>query len=218
MTSDETIIKVIKNGVDIPLVRVPQPLDIPPREELAPLVSITAESARAGAVQPLAKAKIRRTRHWVPMSVIQKRGTGKDRLISQSNQVNSCFDAPRFKPDSWKAVQEVLQDPTPTYGATMDMANWFHHLALSNRPRRWCQFKVRNQPFKMTALPFVLISSPYWAHRLSKPILEWARAQRLTLIWYVDDVLVLGRYPQEVEGALLMLTDKLTSLGVHLKI
>ena len=50
----------------------------------------------------------------------------------------------------------------------------------------------------MTALPFRLASSPYWAHRLSKPILQWARAQKLTLVWYVDDVLILGKSAQEV--------------------
>lgn len=216
LTSDETIIKVIKNGVDIPLVRIPQPLDLPPRGELGPLVSITNESVLAGAVQPLPKVKARRTSHWIPMSVVRKKGSGKWRLISQFNQLNTCFDAPRFKPDSWKTVQELLQDPTLTHGATLDMANWFHHLALSNKARRWARCKVQGRAYEMTALPFGLSSSPYWAHRLSKPILEWARAQRLTLVWYVDDVLILGSSAEEVERAVLLLVNKLTSLGVHL--
>ena len=68
----------------------------------------------------------------------------------------------------------------------------------------------------MTALPFGLASSPYWAHRLSKPILQWARAQKLTLVWYVNDVLILGKSAHEVERASTLLLRKLTSLGIYL--
>ena len=67
----------------------------------------------------------------------------------------------------------------------------------------------------MTALPFGLASSPYWAHRLSKPILEWARAQKLTLVWY-NDVLILGKSAHEVKRAATLLLRKLTSLGTQL--
>ena len=68
----------------------------------------------------------------------------------------------------------------------------------------------------MTALPFRLASSPYWAHRLSRLILEWAGAQKITLVWYVDDVLLLGKSAQETETAATLLLRKLTSLGIHL--
>ena len=57
----------------------------------------------------------------------------------------------------------------------------------------------------MNALPFGLASSPYWAHWLGKPILEWARAQKLTFVWYVDDILLLGKSAQEVETAATLL-------------
>ena len=55
LTDDKAIIKVIKHGVDIPLVQIPQPLDLPPRGELGPLSSVIDESICPGAVQPLAK-------------------------------------------------------------------------------------------------------------------------------------------------------------------
>ena len=47
MTDDKAIIKVIKHGVDIPLVQIPRPLDLPPRSELGPLASVIDESIRA---------------------------------------------------------------------------------------------------------------------------------------------------------------------------
>ena len=142
MTENKAIIKFIKHGVDIPLVQVPQPLDLPPRDELAPLTSVIDESIRAGAVWPLAKWKACSTKHWVPMSVVKKRDSSKSRVISQFNKLNTCFPCPRFKPDSWKMVQELLQVPSLCWGATADMANWFHHLALINKARRWARFKI----------------------------------------------------------------------------
>ena len=176
LTEDKAIINVIKDAVDIPLVQIHQPLDLLPRGELGPLTSVIDESIRAGAVRPLAKSKARRTKHWIPMSVVKNRYSGKSRLISQFSKLNTCFPCPRCKPDSWKTVQELLQDPSLCWGATADMANWFQQLALNYKARRWARFKIQGRAYEMTALPFGLASIPYWAHRLSKPILEWARA------------------------------------------
>ena len=136
LTEDKATIKVIKHGVGIPLVQIPRPLELPPRGDLAPLTSVIDESIRAGAVQPLAKSKARSTKHWIPMSAVRKRDSGKSRLITQFNKLNTCFPCPRFKADSWKTVQELLQDPTLCWGATADMVNWLHHLALCNKARR----------------------------------------------------------------------------------
>ena len=161
LTEEKAIIKVIKHGVGIPLVQIPQPPDLPPRGELGPLTSVINESIRAGAVQPLAKSKARSTKHWILMSAVRKRDGGQSRLISQFNKLNTCFPCPSFKPDSWKTVQELLQYPTLCWGATADMANWFHHQDLSTKARRWARFKFPGRAYEMTALPFGLASSPY---------------------------------------------------------
>ena len=145
LTEDKAIIKVIKHGVDIPLAQIPRPLDLPPRGELGPLTFVIDESIRTGAVPPLANSKSRTTKHWIPMSAVRKQDSGKSRLISQFNELNTCFPCPRFKPDSWKTVQELLQDPSLCWGATADMANWFHHLALSKKARRWARFKFQGR-------------------------------------------------------------------------
>ena len=72
LTEDKATIKVIKHGVDIPLVQIPQPLDLPPWGELGPRISVIDESIRSGAARSLAKSKARSTKHWIPMSVVKK--------------------------------------------------------------------------------------------------------------------------------------------------
>ena len=194
LTEDKKIFQVIKHGIEIPLVQLPQPLDLLPRGKLGPLIFIIDESICTGAVRPLAKSKARSMKHWIPMSVVKKRDSGKSRLIYQIEQAKHII-----KPDSWKTVQELLQDPSICWDATVDMANWFHHLALSNKARRWARLEVQGRAYKTAALPFGMASSPFWAHGLSKPILEWAIAQKLTPGLYVNNVLILGKSAQEVE-------------------
>ena len=89
LTEDKMNINFIKHGVVIPYVQIPRPLDLPPRGELGPLTSVIDKSIRAGAVQPLAKSKARSTKHWIPISVVKKQDSGKSRLISQFNKLNT---------------------------------------------------------------------------------------------------------------------------------
>jgi len=46
--------------------------------------------------------------------------------------------------------------------------------------------------FKWTALPFGLHCSPYLAGRLAQVVEKTLRHQGVHLIWYVDDILILG--------------------------
>ena len=82
--------------------------------------------------------------------------------------------------------------------------SWFHHLQIHSSSRRWMRFKLRTgEAFEVEALPFGLSCSPYWAHRLAKPILAWVRntLQDVTVVWYVGDIATLGKTQQDVERA-----------------
>ena len=100
----------------------------------------------------------------------------------------------------------------------MDLQSWFHHLQIHSSSRRWMRFKQRTgEAFEIEALPFGLACSPYWAHRMAKVILSWVRntLQDVTVIWYVDDIAILGETQFQVERAATRLTEVLTDLGVQ---
>ena len=67
-------------------------------------------------------------------------------------------------------------------------------------------------------MPFGLKSSPLWAHRLSRPIIQWARSLGMHLVWYVDDILLLGRSRAQLLQDLTNLIKMLTSLGVQVNV
>ena len=64
----------------------------------------------------------------------------------------------------------------------------------------------------MTALPFGLASSPYWAHQLTMPIQECPKEPKNA---HLSDTLT--KRAQEAEKAATLLLQKQTSLGIHLK-
>jgi len=90
------------------------------------------------------------------------------------------------------------------------------HQNVASSAIRPYKFKT-GEAFEIEALPFGLSYSPYWAHRLAKPILSWVRntLQDVTVVWYVDDIAILGSNAEAVERAAARLMEFLTDLGVQ---
>ena len=74
--------------------------------------------------------------------------------------------------------------------------------------------KGHHQSIQMLGLPFGLQCSPFWAHRLYKPMLEHLRGMGFILCWYVDDILLLGETPSHVLSCLKYLLQLLAQLGI----
>ena len=72
----------------------------------------------------------------------------------------------------------------------------------------------RPTAWRAAALPFGLASSPYWAERLAQPIIQHLRSMGMTLVWYVDDLLLLGSTKEQVEGYAAYTLSLLTKLGI----
>ena len=66
------------------------------------------------------------------------------------------------------------------------------------------RFKLRlGEAYEIKALPFGLSGSPYWSHRLLKVVLSQIRNNLpgLSIVWYVDDITILGSTKPQVEQA-----------------
>ena len=80
------------------------------------------------------------------------------------------------------------------------------------------RFKLRTgEAYEIEALPFGLSCSPYWAHRLSKVIPSWIRNNLpgVSIVWYVDDIAILGETELQVERMTTALINFLTTLGIE---
>ena len=218
VTSDSLLLEVIESGVRLRLRLVPPPLYVPePLAQTSALRQVVQQYADEGAVRPLALEVAASTRYWVPVFGELKKDGGW-RLITNLRRLNECFPNDKFKMDSWGTVKSALKDPALRWGLTLDLKSWFHPLRIHSSSRRWMRFKLRTgEAFEVDALPFGLSCSPYWAHRLAKPILAWVRntLQDVTVVWYVDDIAILGKTKEDVEQAAARLIEFLTDLGVQ---
>jgi hypothetical protein len=181
-----TLLKIIQNGITIPWARNPPPIKKKPlpgtREEMLRL-------AAHGAVRELSAAEAERTRTWSPVFVIPKKNGG-TRLICDLRIVNRQNIIPRFKCDTLVTALEAAT--TASYGTVIDLQDFFWNLALNPEGGRWFRYWDGQQGWQATALPFGWNGSPYWTQRLARPIVKWLRQRGHQVVWYVDDLLILG--------------------------
>jgi len=115
-------------------------------------------------------------------------------MISGLRQLNSAWvELPKFKTDKKQTVGECPSLNTHlTWGAVVDLSNFFFHLGLHPSAGRRIWIKTKMGDFQCTAMPFGLHFSPYWTGRLAQIVEKTLRRQGVHLIWYVDDILILG--------------------------
>jgi len=71
--------------------------------------------------------------------------------------------------------------------------------------------------FQWTTLPFGLHCFPYWTGRLAQVVEKTLRHQGVHLIWYVDDILILGDDQKSVTTNLEIILQTCNEAGLIVK-
>jgi len=139
-------------------------------------------------------------------------------MITDLLQLNSAWiQPPKFKTDNWQTVGECLcLNPHLTWGAVVDLSNFFFHLGLHPIVGRWIRIHTEMGDFQWTALPFCLHCSPYWTGRLAQVVEKTLSHQGVHLIWYVDEILILGDSQNYVSTNLEILLQTCNEAGLVL--
>ena len=213
--ADNVLIMGIQKGVAAPMHKVPNPQ--PARaingEEL--LTTTISEYLATGAIRPLQLEEFKRTKSWIPIFPRQKKDSNKIRVMTCLRNLNMCHHVPKHKTESWRSVIEMLKNPNAKWGMTLDLKNWFHHLAMRPDVARWMRFQHQGKPFQVQAMPFGWAMSPWWSQKLSKPIRAHMNQCGWIHCWFVDDILLLGSTPEEVTQMAIEFVDLLKSLGIQ---
>ena len=207
--------RAIEVGVPVMVERNPQPL--PPRTSpnAHDLTLAMEDAVEKGAAAPLPLEAVARTKTWTPTFLVPKRDSPSMRVITDLRALNRVAPATPFHPDGWKDLLLLLRDPDLRWGASVDMQDWFHNLAVHREARRWMRVRVGDRAWELRELPFGLNSAPWWSHRLALPVIRHLRSLGIPFIWYVDDILVLGTTKEEVTDHLVCLLNLLTRLGLR---
>jgi len=153
-----------------------------------------AEYVAMGILRRMSQPEPQSTRHWSPSFRRCKAYSGKTRMIIVLRQLSSAWvQPPKFKTDNWQTVGECLSlDPHLTWGAVVDLLNFFFHLGGHPSVGRWIRIKTEMGDFQWTALPVGLHYSPFWTDRLAQVVEKTLRHKGVHLFWYGDEILILG--------------------------
>ena len=218
LTKDKLILQAITKGVRAPLHSFPKPntAKLRPCKPHPEITKTIGEYLQSQAVRLLNPHEIQSTNYWVPIFGREKKDSEKVRLITDLRDLNNCHNIQQHKPQTWKQVVELTQDQSLTWGVTLDLKAYYHHLQLHNSTARWIRFQYQDKAYQAIGMPFGWSMAPFWSHRLAKPIRQRLQEQGIPHAWFVDDVLILGQSAQQAAQNATYLVKLLTSLGIQI--
>lgn len=209
MGANRTLLAVIRQGVKFVLHYLPasaaagcsKPI---PQTEVDRLLELKV-------VRPLTIEEAARTNLWIPTFAVPKQN-GKVRVITDLRSVNAAIYTPKFRQHS---IQDALQLAARSqWLAAFDLKDYFFNVGVSPSSQRWLRTRLNGNPYQYQALPFGLSVSPYWTQRLSRPLTRYFLSRGLSIVWYVDDVLLGSHSEQSLNEQIQFFVETLTNLGL----
>ena len=115
---------------------------------------------------------------------------GQLRPIINLKPLNRYITTQRFRMTTIKDVFQLLQ--RKDWAICLDLKDAYFHVPVHPRHRRFLQFIWRGQAFHYKCLLFGLSSSPRVFTRITKPVVHCLRTRGVKVVFYLDDMLVLG--------------------------
>jgi hypothetical protein len=149
-----------------------------------------------------------------PLHVVVKAGK-KDRLvIDLSRNLNDelsfdTFHLPHFR-------QAVNMSSSCCFYGKMDLSDCFLSFDIHPDSRKYLAFELNGKFYRWKRLPFGLKTSPFWCEEFLGVIDFTLRARGVRHMRYVDDYLIYGDTPQEVENAFRIIREVVTAHGLRL--
>ena len=149
---------------------------------------------------------------------MEKRESTKVRIITDLRIQKKYCQTAHHKPETWKTVLKLLQDPLLTWATKLDSQNWYHNLGVHNKTARWMRIQHCNVCYQIQAMPFVLNLSRLWSNLMSQPIKAKLHQLGIQLACFLDDTLILVTSAEDVLYKTAQTINLLTSLGLNLSI
>ena len=143
---------------------------------------------------------------------------GGRRVILDLREVNAAFQTRKIRLPTFAAVAAVA---TPgSWAAVIDIAAAFYNVRVSPSLASYFGFIYEGKAYRFLVCPFGFTGSPWAWNRLFRPALRHLRKllPDLSLVCYVDDILIVGRSQEDVRVGVERASSALSDLGFSLKL
>ena len=142
--------------------------------------------------------------------VIPKRD-GSMRPVIDLSPLNHFIDTPHFQMENLATVKSLLRQGH--FMTKIDLKDAYFSVAIHPQSQKFLRFLWQNKAFQFCSLPFGLNIAPSLFTRLMKPVAGFLRKRGVRLILYLDDMLIIGSTPREVNDFTQMAVNLLKALG-----
>ena len=103
--------------------------------------------------------------------------------------------------------------------ASVDLTDAYFYIGVVSSHHQYLRFSWLGQSHQFKALPFGLSSAPLVITKTLAPLVAWLQLTGVQLYPYLEDILILGKLPHEVEQSVQTSLQVLTRAGfiVNLK-
>ena len=111
----------------------------------------------------------------------------KYRMITNLFFLNQYVITPKFQYDSFNNVAELI-----SYGdhfTSFDLKDGFYHVPLSPEASEYMGFQFENKFYTWIVCPFGWSSSPYYFHKIVRPLKQFICLQGIRISVFVDDAI-----------------------------
>ena len=202
-------------GYKIPFLRRP-PLSLPSANSFTvltnPLHVQVVDEEIAGMLKKKAIEEIPPSPGYYSRLFVVTKKDGGWRPIINLKKLNKLFlDPPHFRMDTTKDVSLLLRPGD--WAASVDLKDAYFHVAINRRFHRYLRFGWKKKLYQFLVLPFGLCLAPFVFTALTKPIVAFLRARGIRVVFYLDDILIIGATKEECETNLAFVLHLLQSLG-----
>ena len=213
VTSDPWVLKVIRSGYLLEIAKqLPSRrkiLTTPLRDGGHVLLEEVAELLGKSAVEPVPPGQ-ERDGFYSTYFLVEKKD-GSQRPILNLKFFNRFLRKRTFKMETLQSVISILQPGC--WMASVDLKDAYFHIPVAREHRKYLRFKINGVCYQFCVTPFGLSPAPMLFTKVLLVLIAWLRLRGVRLHAYLDDIIILGDSPREVQEALEMTVQVFTSAG-----
>ena len=133
------------------------------------------------------------------------------RPILNAATLNNYLTPPHYKMENIQTLAEIVEPGD--WMVKLDVKDAYLQVPVAPEERKYLGFKWEDKFYQFKVLPFGTSTSPSLFCRLIKFPLRWLRQQGVRLVWYIDDLIILGKTETEARQHVRAVAHLLQHLG-----